>query len=217
MNRKTEGTPERTDAEVDGGPVRYLALGDSYTIGEAVHPTERWPNQLVETVRADGIALADPEIIATTGWTTADLWNAVEQTGPQGPFGLVSLLIGVNNQYQGSSLQEYEREFTLLLHAALDLSGEPGRTLVVSIPDWGVMPHAEGRDRSEIARSIDAFNSVARDRSLSRGARWVDITDLSRLAAIRPSLVASDGLHPSGAMYSLWTQRIHPVVLAALT
>lgn len=193
--------------------LHYLALGDSYTIGEAVEERERWPVRLAEALRAEGKDMTDPEIIARTGWTTDELDAAITERGPKGPYDLVSLLIGVNNQYRGRSLEEYREQFSALLERAIGFAGgHPERVFVVSIPDWGVTPFAEGRDRAEIGREIDAFNAAARERCRERGVQFVDITPGSRRAADDPALVASDGLHPSGAMYAEWTAAVLPVV-----
>jgi lysophospholipase L1-like esterase len=176
---------------------RFLALGDSYTIGEGVTPEERWPNQL---------RIGEPEIIARTGWTTGELSAAIDAASLQSPYDLVTLLIGVNNQYRGRGVEEYRREFAALLRRAIELAGgKPSRVIVVSIPDWGVTPFAAGRDRAAIAREIDSFNAVNRAEAWRAGARYADITPISRQ---KPELVASDGLHPSGAMYAEWARAI---------
>jgi lysophospholipase L1-like esterase len=196
---------------------RFLALGDSYTIGESVRPADRWPVQLASTLRERGIDVAEPEIIAATGWTTDELASAIGELEPRGPYGLVSLLIGVNNQYRGQPLEEYRDQFRGLLEQAIAFAGdESGRVLVLSIPDWGVTPFAEGRDRAQIAREIDAFNAVNRDEAVRAGAHHVDVTPISRLAAADSELVAGDGLHPSEAMYRAWAELAWPEALAAL-
>lgn len=197
---------------------RFLALGDSYTIGESVSPEERWPVQLAAMLRERGIDIGEPELIATTGWTTDELALAIMEREPRGPFALVSLLIGVNNQYRGRPLDEYRDRFRGLLDQAIAFAGdEPGRVMVLSIPDWGVTPFAEDRDRAQIARDIDAFNAVNRDESQRAGARYVDVTPLSRIAAANVALVAPDGLHPSGLMYRSWAELALTGALAALT
>ena len=177
--------------------MNYLALGDSYTIGEGVTPQERWPNRLAAALR-----FLPPQIIAKTGWTTDELSSAVDAATPKGPFDLVTLLIGVNNQYRGRSVDNYRDEFASLLSRAISLAR---LTVVVSIPDWGVTPFAEGRDRAKIAREIDAYNAVSREEAAKRNVRYADITPISRQ---NPLMVASDGLHPSGEMYALWTVEI---------
>ncbi|MCE5231783.1 MAG: SGNH/GDSL hydrolase family protein [Mizugakiibacter sp.] len=200
-------------------PPRFLALGDSYTIGEGVAPSGRWPAQLAARLRAEGIAVADPRIVAVTGWTTDELAAAMDAATFAPPYALVTLLIGVNNQYRGRGLDDYRGEFRALLERALALAGgEPRRTVVVSIPDWGMTPfaRAQGRDAAAVAAAIDAFNAVNREEAEARGARWVDVTDLSRERGDAPDMLAEDGLHPSAAQYARWTQRILPAARAAL-
>ena len=207
-----------TDAPVARVPVTFLALGDSYTIGEGVDPEERWPVQLAETLRTRGIAIAHPDIIAKSGWSTDELLAAIDHAVALGevepPYALVSLQIGVNNQYRGRSVDEYRAEFCVLLDLAVAFAGgERSRVLVLSIPDWGVTPFAQsaGRDRGQVAREIDAFNAAAQSVCQSREVRWVDITDLTRHPAHWNWLVA-DGLHPSADMYRLWVERIDRVL-----
>jgi len=188
----------------------YLALGDSYTIGESVAEDERWPNQL-----ARAIGLDKPLIIAKTGWTTDELSAAIDKADPRGPYDLVTLLIGVNNQYRGRDAEQYRREFAALLARAIGFAGgNPSRVVVVSIPDWGVTPFAANRDRAKIGAEIDHFNAINREETLKAKARYVDITPVSRRAATDPSLVAGDGLHPSGKMYAEWVKLITPEALA---
>ena len=204
-----------TGAAVD--TVRFLALGDSYTIGEAVTEGERWPVQLAGLLRERGYAVGGPTIIAKTGWTTDELAAQLDVVRLRVPFSLVSLLIGVNNQYRGRDAEEYRSQFRALLERAIGFAGgEPNRVIVVSIPDWGVTPFAEGRDRARIAAEIDRFNAINREVTAQLGARYVDITPGSRDAASNAALTAPDGLHPSGAMYSSWARAVLPEALAAL-
>ena len=196
---------------------RFLALGDSYTIGEAVPPAERWPVQLAARLRERGQAIADPQIIARTGWTTDELGAAIEAAGPQGSYELVSLLIGVNNQYRGRSADEYRAQFQALLARAIGFAGgRPERVLVLAIPDWGVTPFAEGRDRARIAAEIDTFNAINRAEAELAGARYVDTSAVSRGAAGDAALTAGDGLHPSGRLYAAWAELALPEALHAL-
>lgn len=191
--------------------LRYLALGDSYTIGESVAVDERWPVQLVAALRAQGMAIGDPEIIAKTGWTTAELAEGIAQAQPQGPYDLVSLLIGVNNQYRGLSQDAYRDEFVGLLETAVTLANNnPNRVFVVSIPDWGVTPFGQRRDFREVSAAIDAFNAINRAETESRGIVYIDITPNSRQAPEDRGLIADDGLHPSGEMYRQWVELILP-------
>lgn len=196
--------------------MRYLALGDSYSIGEGVPEAGRWPVQLAVRLRREGVALDDPTIIATTGWTTEELSAAMDAANFTPPYELVSLLIGVNNQYRGRSADEYRDEFQRLLERAAALaSNRSERVLVLSIPDWGVTPfaHGSGRDVLRIASELDVFNAIAREETERRGAHFVDITGISRQ---HPALLADDGLHPSAAQYALWTEAAVPVAVAML-
>lgn len=195
---------------------RFLALGDSYTIGEGVAPAERWPAQLVASLTASGIEIEEPEIIARTGWTTDELQSAIKAAAPTGPYELVSLLIGVNNQFRGRLLGEYRAQFVKLLESAIRLAGKPKRVLVLSIPDWSVTPFAEGRDRAAIAAQIDRFNDVNRKETAERWAGYVDVTPASRKFGHLPEFLGADGLHPSGRMYAEWARLVEPAALRAL-
>ena len=203
--------------------MRYLALGDSYTIGESVAASERWPVQLTARLRERGFTLDDPLLIATTGWTTGELAGAIEQANPLGLFDLVTLLIGVNNQYRGRSEDEYRQQFHALLQRAIAYAGnDPARVIVLSIPDWSVTPFATGMgaEKSSVARiagQIDRFNAINRAETERSGAQYIDITPLSRQAAQDRSLLAGDGLHPSGKMYAQWVQVIEPIACAVLS
>jgi lysophospholipase L1-like esterase len=196
----------------------FLALGDSYTIGEGVGCGERWPVQLAVRLRGEGIDVDDPQIIATTGWTTDELSAAMDAATLVPPYALVTLLVGVNNQYRGRSPEEYRAQFHALLKRAVALAGgNAAHVIVVSIPDWGVTPFAsrEGRDAAQVARAIDAFNASACAEAAGVGAHWVDVTSLSRAPETRDELVA-DGLHPSGAQYARWVEAILPVARGVL-
>ena len=161
--------------------------------------------------------LGEPQIIARTGWTTGELAAAIESAAPSGPFALVSLLIGVNNQYRGRDSGEYRAEFRALLGRAIGFAGgRPSRAIVLAIPDWGVTPFAAGHDSRRIAAEIDVFNAINREETARLGARYVDIMAESRAASADHTLIASDGLHPSGKMYALWAELALPQALAAL-
>ena len=195
----------------------YLALGDSYTIGESANEFERWPLQLTAALRARGIVIGDPTIIARTGWTTDELNDAIDKAELNGTYDVVSLLIGVNNQYRGRTAENYREEFRGLLKRAIGFAGNrPQRVVVLSIPDWGVTPFAEGRDRKKIAREIDDFNTINFEETVRAGAQYVDVTPISREAVRDPSLLAADGLHPSGKMYAAWAQLAETKFLKAL-
>jgi len=194
-----------------------LCLGDSYTIGESVMPEARWPVLLAARLRVSGLDVADPDLVARTGWTTDELEEGIESAEPSANYDLVTLLIGVNDQYRGRGENEYRERFRKLLNRAKTLAGcRESRVLVVSIPDWGVTPFASGRDRAAIASAIDTFNRVARDETRRGHAHWVDVTPISRQAATDSTLIAGDGLHPSEAMYRRWVEVILPVARSAL-
>lgn len=198
--------------------MRILSLGDSYTIGESVAEQARWPMQLARRLRESGVAdAADPTILAQTGWTTDELAAAIARADLGGPYDLVTLLIGVNNQYRGRPIDEYREQFRELLGEAIRFAGGgAGRVIVLSIPDWGVTPFAEGRDRAQIGREIDAFNQENRKVATGPGARYVDVTGVSRRGATEPRLIAADGLHPSAEMYAEWAELVLPAAMAAL-
>ncbi len=192
----------------------FLALGDSYTIGESVRDTERWPVQLAARLREQGIVIDAPRIVATTGWTTDELSAAMDDTTFAPPYALVTLMIGVNNQFRGRDVAEYRVQFDALLLRAIRLAGNDAtRVIVLSIPDWGATPfgHASGRDLAHVSAQIDAFNATARAATMAHGAAWVDVTPVSRAVAHDPSLAAYDGLHPSATMYSRWVELVLPV------
>jgi lysophospholipase L1-like esterase len=197
-------------------PLHYLALGDSYTIGEAVAAHDRWPAELIQRLRRAGVVIDDPRIVAVTGWTTDELAQGMDAASLTPAYDLVTLQIGVNNQYRGRTADDYRDQFAGLLARAIMLAGgHAARVVVVSIPDWGVTRFAleQGRDRARIAAELDAYNAIARDESHRVGARFVDITGISRA---HPDLIADDGLHPSAAQYALWAEAIEPIVRAAL-
>ena len=194
--------------------MKYLALGDSYTIGEGVAEDGRWPAVLARALRAEGVALEDPRIIATTGWTTDELAAAIDAAEPLGEWDFVSLLVGVNNQYRGRSLENYREEFTTLLQRAIDFArGRAERVLVLAIPDWGVTPFgtASGRDVAQIARELDAFNAAAAAICAEHGVAFVDVAPVARVRGAEAAMLAEDGLHPSAAMYALWAAQALPV------
>ena len=206
-------TTTKIETDMPTRPLRFLALGDSYTIGEGVDPSLPWPVQLVDEMQASGKSFEAPIIIAQTGWTTGDLLAAIEANPPQGSFDLVTLLIGVNNQYQGKDIESYREEFDTLLMMAIDFAGgDPTRVVVLSIPDWSVTPFAEGRNRDQISKAIDQFNTVNRENSLAAGVHYIDVTPISRQTASDTSLLAPDRLHPSEKMYAAWVDLMVPVI-----
>lgn len=200
----------------------YLALGDSYTIAERLPVKDSWSVQLARLVREKGIHLNDPLVIARTGWRTDQLMNAVRQAQnslqivPAG-YDLVTLLIGVNNQYQNGTEELFRVQFASLLQMSLIMArGKASRVVVLSIPDYSVSPFAEGMNRTTIAAAIDRFNTIKQEECKKKGIAFVDITPLSRQAANRPSFFVSDGLHPSREQYAEWAKLALPVVLDAL-
>jgi len=204
----------------DGGAapaaLRALALGDSYTIGEGVPADGRWPVQLAADLREDGFAIDAPRIVATTGWTTDELASALDAAEPLGrDWDLVSLLIGVNDQYRGRPVADYAPAFARLLDRAIGYAGgRADRVFVLAIPDWGVTPFAaaSGRDRATIARELDAYNATAARICADRGVAFVDIAPVSRARGAEPAMLADDGLHPSAALYAEWARLARPVV-----
>ncbi|HET9767703.1 MAG TPA: GDSL-type esterase/lipase family protein [Thermoanaerobaculia bacterium] len=200
-------------------PRSFLALGDSYTIGQGVAAADRWPERLAALLGARGVVLSPPRVIARTGWTTADLARALAAERPAGPFDLVSLMVGVNDQFRGEELAGYERRFGALLGEAVALAGgDARRVLVLSIPDYGVTPFARGLglDPRAVVAEVDRFNDAARLAARRAGARWVDVTPASRRAAAAAELLARDGLHPSAKLHAEWAALALPAALAAL-
>ena len=199
----------------------YLALGDSYTIGEGVDPGARWPERLTIALRSSGTPIARLQFVARTGWTTAELLEAIAAASPPLPpiHDLVTLLIGVNDQYRGYGRAVFRSGFELLLARAIALAADdPRRVVVVSIPDWSVTPFAEPdpRGRAAIAAEIDTFNAIAQRLAAESGAAFVDVTTDSRRAAQNRDLLAADSLHPSASMYESWVQLILPAARRAL-
>lgn len=201
--------------------IRFLALGDSYTIGEGVALEEGWPAQLQHLLQEAGCACATPEIIATTGWTTTDLIQKLQQTTLPPNFDLVSLLIGVNNQYQGLEIDRYEREFVSLIDQAIGAAGgRSERVLVLSIPDWSVTPFGFERSSevnlAQVAKEIDAYNVINCREAYRRGCAYVDVTGSTREHKADPHAWTADGLHPAPLLYTQWARKSEPVVLARL-
>ena len=198
--------------------VSFLSLGDSYTIGESVPEADRWSVQLAALLRKEGIAVAPPDIIARTGWTTAELSDGIKNARKKKDYKLVSLLIGVNNQYRGQGIERYRTEFRSLLETSVEhAGGRKQRVFVLSTPDWGVSPFGAGSDRAKVAREIDAFNAVAKEECDKAGILYIDITPISRNGLGDPTMFASDGLHFSGKMYGLWAMEALPKVKGLLS
>lgn len=195
----------------------YLALGDSYTIGEQVPFAENFPNQAVQILRRSGFAFLAAEIIAKTGWTTDELSAAIENTTLLENYDIVSLLIGVNNQYRGRSAEEFKIEFEQLLVKAIEFAGnKPYRVFVLSIPDWGVTPFAQDRDRKQVADEIDVYNYVCENSAKEVNANFINITSSQRRDGAKTEYVTTDGLHPSGREYEKWAVKLVDAVLKEL-
>lgn len=195
----------------------YLALGDSYTIGELVPSKENFPHQAVKLLKEQHVEVADPVIIAVTGWTTDELANAIREHHIKETFSFVTLLIGVNNQYRGRSVDNYKQEFTQLLDTAVVFAnGHVNRVFVLSIPDWGVTPFAEGRDRAQIATEIDTYNAANKEITAAYKCHYIEITDSTREHGHDKEYLAEDGLHPSAKEYAVWAQRVAKAVAAEL-
>jgi lysophospholipase L1-like esterase len=193
---------------------KYLALGDSYTIGQGVLESERFPAQIVSLLPA---RIRKPEYIAVTGWTTANLINAINDQNPRGPYDLVTLLIGVNDQYQGVDTATYRTRFTQLLQRAVQLAGaKPTHVFVLSIPDYSATPFVPQADKQRVAREIDLFNAINRQITTQSNITYVDITPSTRQVATNASLIASDGLHPSGMEYKKWAEMLAPLIKQVL-
>jgi acyl-CoA thioesterase I len=209
-------TPEIVPVEITmPDTLRYLALGDSYTIGHAVPEQGRFPVQLAGRLREAGVPAHQPAIIAKTGWTTGALLQEINTKPVLGKYDLVSLLIGVNNQYQGLPQNLYAQDFHRLLDSAIVYAANrPERVIILSIPDYAFTPFGQNRPNAgQISQQIDTFNSINRQIAAERGIAWFDITPISRQGLENPALVAGDGLHPSGEMYRQWVQLLLPDVL----
>ncbi len=202
-------------------PYSILCLGDSYTIGEAVAENMRFPNQAAELLDKQKILFEKPEIVAQTGWTTDELATAISKAKLKPQYDFVTLLIGVNNQYRERDLENYRDEFTALLKTAIKFSGnKKDRVIVISIPDWGVTPFIaqDGKRRTSdaVSRQIDTFNAVNKSIATALGVFYIDITPHSRRAKKDRTLIANDGLHPSGKMYSYWARKVAERIAAIL-
>ncbi|MFT4735379.1 MAG: lysophospholipase L1-like esterase [Algoriphagus sp.] len=211
------GCSKRTVKSESQNNLTYLALGDSYTIGESVSKNKRWPNQLQKTLSAEGLGIEMPRIIAKTGWTTNELNEGINNNLPNGNYDLVSLLIGVNNQFRGLSIEEFKMEFEALLERSIGFAGnDKSKVFVVSIPDYGVTPFGQTQNSEKIGKEIDAYNAAKKIICDAKGISFFDITPISRQAIYDKGLVASDGLHPSGKMYGQWVALIGDDILKKL-
>lgn len=214
VTNNTSTTPPVTYSDT----LTYLALGDSYTIGQSVELNQSFPYQLAGQLKQAKHFVGNPRIIATTGWTTDELIKAINTSDINGKkYDIVTLLIGVNNQYRGYSKDVYRTEFTQLLNTAIAFAGgNKKHVFVLSIPNWGVTPYAAGFDKDKISADIDAFNAINKQETDRQGVAYVNITNVSDRAATDANLTAADGLHPSAAMYALWVNELYPNVMAGL-
>ena len=202
---------------IGGLMLQFLALGDSYTIGASVDTSQRFPVQTREWLLSDGIKMSTPQIIATSGWTTLNLQSAINSQNPVGPYDVVSLLIGVNDQYRERNSNGYKERFTTLLLKSIQLAGDKtSHVFVLSIPDYSVTPFAQFSDIAAIRKEIDEFNRINKEVTMQYNCVYLDITPSTREAANDPSLIAGDGLHPSGKEYKKWAERLGPLMKTVL-
>lgn len=215
--RYIETTPTDTGAAPVTTGLQYLALGDSYTIGQSVLENDRFPAQTVKILTGQNISIQSISYIATTGWTTANLINAINSKNLSKNYDIVTLLIGVNDQYQHVDTATYRTRFTNLLNTAVALAGNrPSRVFVLSIPDYSATPFVPAANKARVSEEIDAFNAINKEVTLTNNIAYIDITTASREAATNPSLIASDSLHPSGSQYAKWASLLAPVIKNAL-
>lgn len=194
--------------------ISYLALGDSYTAGTSESLINGWPYQLVEIFNKRKVPVKTPKIVAQPGWTTTDLIKSIKSQHLEPKYDLVSLLIGVNNQYKGKPLDIFKLEFQELLNTSIALAqGKPENVFVLTIPDWSVTPFARFRDKEKIVRELETYNTLIGEETKKRQVQLIDITKISRNAAVNPSWVASDSLHPSKKMYKAWAKKISKSIL----
>jgi lysophospholipase L1-like esterase len=204
----------KKDPMQPAAPLRFLALGDSYTVGEGIFLEESWPYLLAQRLTSSGFPCSPPEVIAKTGWSSDELLAGIEAANPQGPYDIVTIMIGVNNQYRGRHRDTIVDDLHKLVDLALALAeGKPERVYVISIPDWGYSPFGQTKNPRLIRRQINAYNKVIAVETRRRISAYIDVTKLSRLATRAPQLNAADHLHPSGAMHHLWMERIATSVL----
>lgn len=209
--------PTEVEEQVNYGEISYLALGDSYTIGESVSNNKSFPKQLEKRLENDLKIKIQTKIVAQTGWRTDNLLNAIATTDLDTSYDFVTLLIGVNNQFQGVNFTKYEEEFAELLAIAIEFAdNNPSRVVVVSIPDWSFTPFGKNREGENISSEIDAYNTFARSKAEQSEVKFIEITDITREGLEKPELVAGDGLHPSAEAYKLFVDRIAPKISSGL-
>ena len=192
-------------------PFSFIALGDSYTIGEGVTEGERWPNQFVNVAYENGVDFDQPIIIAETGWKTYDLLNAINQKNFTKKYDYISLLIGVNNQFNSRPLNEFEEDLNRLMYEMKKIKKNGGSIIIISIPDWGYTPFGESSDMNDISKQINLFNNSLRKFASTNDLKYVDVTEISRRGINEPDLITNDNLHPSGSMYLEWAKKIYSI------
>lgn len=197
---------------------KYLALGDSYTIGTKLEdPKKAFPHQLVDRLKEDGIDMEEPKIIAKNGWTTADLTRAIKKEKPDEDYDLVSVLIGVNDQYNDKPFDEFRPALSSILDDAVKMAGgNRNRVFVISIPDYGVTPHGQKRDTHKISMEVKQYNRVVKAVANMRGISFFNVTDISLRSANEPDLIAKDGLHPAAGQYKMWVDTFYDRIKAKL-
>ena len=192
-------------------PYSFLALGDSYTVGEGVNEDDRWPNQFVDLANENGFDFDQPVIIAETGWKTYDLLDSINQTNFSSKYDYISLLIGVNNQFNSRPIHEFEEDLNKLMDEMNRIKKDDGSIIIISIPDWGYTPFAESVEMSDISEKIDLFNSSLIKFAATNDLKYVDVTEISRRAINEPNLITDDNLHPSETMYLEWANKIYNI------
>ena len=196
---------------------KFLALGDSYTIGHSVQDSERFPAQTVKLLQAKNISISNLHYIATSGWTTENLLSAINLENPAKNFDIVTLLIGVNDQYQRRDTAGYHAAFSTLLRMAVDLAaGRRSHVFVLSIPDYSATPFVDESSKAQVSAQIDLFNAINKEVTLQNGVTYIDITPATREAANDRSLIANDSLHPSGKEYAVWANMLAPLIKKVL-
>ncbi|MBE7177218.1 MAG: SGNH/GDSL hydrolase family protein [Mucilaginibacter polytrichastri] len=203
------GHAQKSRVKTAPDSLRYLALGDSYTVGYLVNPGENFPNQLVRKLRSGNIAMASPELIAHNGWNSRELLDGIAAKHPRGPYDLVTLLIGVNNQYRGYALPDYEADVKALLRKATALAGKnTTHVVMLSIPDWSLTPFAADKSPKQMALEVGDFNAINKKLAAEAGVTWIDLADVYAAVSRDPEMTETDGLHPSAKMYALWVEKI---------
>ncbi|MCU0644243.1 MAG: SGNH/GDSL hydrolase family protein [bacterium] len=213
--------PKNSKDNLNIEPLRaktILSLGDSYTIGESVSESERWPNQLAKALQDSGFNVDQPKVVARTGWTTTELFSGIQNSQLDSVYNLVTLLIGVNDQYRGLGINYYREGFLKLLNKAIEFAGsDRNRVIVLSIPDYSVTPFAQRGDTARIRLELDQFNALNQELSLQASVHYVNITPISRKALKDRTYLAPDNLHPSGKMYGEWVELVVPIAYKILT